>query len=159
MEASRSLEGASGSFWRLLAALEGFGELWKASELLESFWKLLEGFWGLLEGFRELLEGLWKRLEASGGFWKLWKLLEASGSARRLLEASGMLSGMLQGCSPGLLAWMALQGCSSGRVWWNALLDCSVGLLSWVALALLLLPVWGLALGSFHLKNVLGKRY
>ena len=38
---------------------------------------------------------------------------------------------------------------SPGLLFWNALLVCSVGLLSWVALALLLLPVWGPALESF----------
>ena len=74
--------------------------------------------------------------------------------------AAWLLWDALLGCSPELLSWGAL---------WDALLialvDCSpdgsldgspdfpfgllYGLLSWVSLALLLLSVWGLALGSF----------
>ena len=43
---------------------------------------------------------------------------------------------------------------SPGLLFWNALLDCSVGLLSWVALALLLLPVWDLALESWGIVDL-----
>ena len=69
------------------------------------------------------------------------KLLKASG---RLLEASGMLSGML--------SRIALLDCWLGWLSRVALLECSPGLLCWIAFLGRfgsLLPLWGLALESF----------